>query len=122
MSRTSCWRRIRELEASGLIERRVALLNPDLAGFKLEVLLAVAMTEHNDLKRVAFESHLQRLPEVTQAFSISGERDYLLVVLSRDMQQYHRFLTQQILNHPAVRSASSTFSLRRVKHSTQLPL
>lgn len=122
MSRTSCWRRIRELEASGLIERRVALLNPDLAGFKLEVLLAVAMTEHNDLKRVAFESHLQRLAEVTQAFSISGERDYLLVVLSRDMQQYHRFLTQQILNHPAVRSASSTFSLRRVKHSTQLPL
>ena len=122
MSRTSCWRRIRDFEDSGLIERQVALLNPKMAGFNIQVVLAVAMVRHTDENRDAFESHIARLPEVTECFSVAGERDYLLHVLVRDMEAYNEFLNAEILKHPAVRSASSTFVLRRIKYSTRLPL
>ncbi len=122
MSRTSCWRRIRDFEESGLIAREVALLDPQLAGFHIQVLLAVAMTEHTDENRQDFEGHVARLPEVTECFSVSGERDYVLHVVVRDMDAYNQFLNAQILKHAAVRSASSTFVLRRVKYTTALPL
>jgi len=122
MSRTSCWRRIRDFEETGLIERQVALLNPRIAGFNIQVLLLVAMTEHTDENRQGFERHVSLLPEVTECFSVSGDRDYILHVVVKDMDTYNEFLNSQVLKHPAVRSASSTFVLRRVKYSTELPL
>ncbi len=122
MSRTSVWRRMRDFEDLGLIERQVALVDPQKAGFSIHVLLAVAMTEHTDENRHSFERHVQQLPEVMECFSVSGERDYVLDVVVRDMDAYNTFLNSQILKHPAVRSASSTFALRRVKYTTRLPL
>lgn len=122
MSRTSCWRRIREFEEAGLIERQVVLLNPKIAGFSIQVLLLVAMTEHTDKNRQSFERHVSLLPEVTECFSVSGDRDYVLHVVVKDMESYNEFLNAEILKHAAVRSASSTFVLRRVKYSTELPL
>jgi len=122
MSRTSCWRRIRDFEEAGLIERQVVLLNPRLAGFNIQVLLLVAMTEHTDENRQGFERHVALLPEVTECFSVSGDRDYVLHVVVKDMDTYNEFLNSQVLKHSAVRSASSTFVLRRVKYSTELPL
>ena len=122
MSRTSCWRRIRDFEEAGLIDRQVAVLDPKLAGFNIQVLLLVAMTEHTDENRQGFEQHVSSLPEVTECFSVSGDRDYVLHVVVRDMDSYNEFLNGSILKHTAVRSASSTFVLRRVKYSTALAL
>ena len=122
MSRTSCWRRIREFEDSGIIDNQVALLSPRKLGFQIHVFLAVAMVEHTDANRDSFEGHVQSLPEVTECYSVSGERDYVLQVVVSDMDAYNRFINTQILHHSAVRSASSTFALRRVKYSTELPL
>ena len=122
MSRTSCWRRIRDFEEAGLIERQVMLVNPRVAGLSIQVLLLVAMTEHTDENRQSFERHVSLLPEVTECFSVSGDRDYVLQVVVRDMDAYNDFLNAQILKHPAVRSASSTFVLRRIKYSTEMPL
>ncbi len=122
MSRTSCWRRIREFEQDGIIEKQVALLNPRKLGFQIHVLLSVAMVEHTDANRDSFEGHVQSLPEVTECYSVSGDRDYVLQVVVRDMDAYNDFINSEILHHPAVRSASSTFALRRVKYSTTLPL
>ena len=122
MSRSSVWRRIRDFEDSGLIERQVALVEPKQVGISLEVLLAVAMIEHTDENRHDFEDFVGTLPQVTECYSVSGERDYVLHVVAADMDAYTNFLNQQILKHPAVRSASSTFVLKRVKYITQLPL
>ena len=122
MSRTSCWRRIRDFEEIGLIREKVALLDPKLAGFNIQVLLLVAMTEHTDENRLDFETHVGLLPEVTECFSVAGERDDMLHVVVTDMEAYTEFLNSRILKHPAVRSASSTFVLRRVKYTTMLPL
>lgn len=122
LSRTSCWRRIRDFEKAGLIRQKVALLDPKIAGFGIEVLLLVAMTEHTDENRRDFENHVRNLPEVLECFSVSGERDYMLQVIAADMDSYTDFLNTEILKHSAVRSASSTFVLKRVKYSTVLPL
>ena len=122
MSRTSCWRRIRDFEEAGLIERQVAILDPRQAGFQIQVLLAVAMTEHTDENRHGFERHVQTLPEVTECYSVSGERDYIVQVIVADMDAYNQFLNSRILKHPAVRSASSTFVLRRVKYTTHMQM
>ena len=122
MSRTSAWRRIRDFEKNGLIQGQVALLDPQKAGFHIQVLLAVAMTEHTDENRRSFEEHVDALSAVTECFTVAGERDYVLHVVVPDMETYMEFLQSEILKHPAVRSASSTFVLQRVKYTTMLPL
>jgi Lrp/AsnC family transcriptional regulator len=122
LSRTSVWRRIRELEEAGLIEGKVALLNSRKLGFQIHVLLSVSMNKHSVRTRKDFENHVQTLPEVTECFSVSGDRDYLLHIVARDMETYNEFLNAQILDHPSVHSASSSFALRRVKYTTALPL
>jgi len=121
LSRTSVWRRVRELEEAGVIEDRVALLNPKALGLQIHVLLSVSMVEHSNKVRRSFETHVERLPEVMECFSVSGERDYVLQIISRDMESYNEFLNTKILHHPSVRSASSSFALRRVKYTTALP-
>jgi len=121
LSRTSVWRRVRELEDAGVIEGRVALLNPKALGLQIHVLLSVSMVEHSDKVRNACERHVEGLPEVMNCFSVSGDRDYVLEIISRDMESYNHFLNTKILHHSSVRSASSSFALRRVKYTTELP-
>ncbi len=122
MSRTSVWRRIREMEDAGLIEGRVALLNPRALGLQINVMLSVSMVQHSDRTRQEFEQYIEGLPEVMECYSVSGDRDYLLQVISKDMESYNDFLNTMILNHASVHSASSSFALRRVKYTTVLPL
>jgi DNA-binding Lrp family transcriptional regulator len=121
-SRTSVWRWVREVEEAGVIDRKVALLNPRELGLQIHVLLSVSMNEHSATNRKAFEDHVQTLPEVMECYSVSGDRDYVLLILAQDMEAYNLFLNTQILDHPAVHSASSSFALRRVKYTTALPL
>ncbi|MDH3787401.1 MAG: Lrp/AsnC family transcriptional regulator [Xanthomonadales bacterium] len=121
-SRTSIWRLIREFEEAGLIEGKVALLNPKQLGLQFHVMLSVSMVKHTDRTRQEFEAHVQSLPEVMECYSVSGDRDYVLLIISKDMESYNTFLNTQILDHPSVHSASSSFALRRVKYTTALPL
>ena len=121
-SRTSIWRLIREFEEAGLIEGKVALLNPKQLGLQIHVMLSVSMVKHSDRTRKDFEAHVQSLPEVMECYSTSGDRDYVLLIISKDMESYNSFLNTQILDHPSVHSASSSFALRRVKYTTALPL
>jgi Lrp/AsnC family transcriptional regulator len=121
MSRTSVWRRVRELEEAGVIENRVALLSPKSLGLQIHVLLSVSMVEHSDAIRQSFEAHVEHLPEVMECYSVSCERDYVVQIISRDMESYNEFLNTKILHHSSVLSASSSFALRRVKYTTILP-
>ena len=121
-SRTSVWRWIREVEEAGVIDKKVALLDPKELGLQIHVLLSVSMNEHSARNRKAFEDHVQTLPEEIESYSVSGDRDYVLLILARDMEAYNQFLNTQILDHPSVHSASSSFALRRVKYTTALPL
>jgi len=121
LSRTSVWRSVRELEDAGVIRSKVALLDPKSLGLQIHVLLSVTMVAHSDKVRKSFETHVLELPEVMECFSVSGERDYVLQIISRDMESYNEFLNTKILHHASVHSASSSFALRRVKYTTALP-
>ena len=121
LSRTSVWRSVRELEDAGVIRSKVALLDPKSLGLQIHVLLSVTMVAHSDKVRKSFETHVEGLFEVMECFSVSGERDYVLQIISRDMESYNEFLNTKILHHASVHSASSSFALRRVKYTTALP-
>ena len=121
-SRTSVWRWIKEVEDAGVIDKKVALLDPRELGLQIHVLLSVSMNQHSADNRQHFEDHVQGLPEVMECYSVSGDRDYVLLIISRDMEAYNQFLNTQILDHPSVHSASSSFALRRVKYTTALPI
>jgi Lrp/AsnC family transcriptional regulator len=122
MSKTSCWRRIRDLEEAGYIDERVTLLNARKLGLKIHVLVSVSMVEHNDHIRHDFEKHVETLAPVTECYAVSGDWDYLLHVLTDDIETYNTFLNRSLLNHASVRSASSSFALKRVKYTTKLPI
>ncbi len=122
MSQTSCWRRVRQLEESGVIARRVALVDPRAVDLTVSVIASVSLTEHSDANRASFELLVASRPEVVECYSMTGDRDYMLRVVVRDVEAYDRFLTTQLLHHPAVASASSSFALKQVKYTTALPL
>lgn len=122
LSTTSCWRRVRALEETGLIVGRVALLDPARVGLGVSVIASVSLSEHHDENREAFETFVAEHPEIVECYSMSGDRDYMLRVVVRDVEAYDRFLTRFLLHHPAVDSASSSFALRQIKYTTALPL
>ncbi|MBT3359748.1 MAG: Lrp/AsnC family transcriptional regulator [Rhodospirillales bacterium] len=122
LSKTSCWRRIRDFEDAGIIERRATILDAKAMGFKLTVFVHVAMVEHSAETRDTFEAHIQDLAEVIACHSVSGTWDYLVQVVTRDIETFDAFHNREILQHPCVRSASSSFALRRIKSTTRLPL
>ncbi len=122
LSATSCWRRIKQLQESGVIQRQVTLVDPEAVDLSVSVIASVSLTEHGDENRAAFEALVEQRPEIVECWSMTGDRDYLLRVVVRDVAAYDRFLTRHLLHHPAVGSASSSFALRAVKYTTALPL
>lgn len=122
VSQASCWRRLRLLERSGVLRKQVALVDPKAVGLGVSVVANVSLREHTDMERSAFESFVLARPEIVECYLIAGERDYLLRIVIQSVEAYERFLTTQLLKHPSVSSASSSFALKQIKYTTALPL
>ena len=89
---------------------------------KVSVICNVKLAHHNDTSRVEFEDLIAQAPEVMACYAVSGNHDYTLLVMVRDVEDYERFLTQKLLNSPWVDAASSSFTLRTVKRTTRIDL
>ena len=122
MSPASAWRRVRSLEETGVIARRVALIDPQRAGRGLCAFADVSLKDHAPDRRRAFEAFVQDAPEIMECHATSGDRDYVLKIRVEDMSAYEAFLMERLLAHPDVASASTGFSLRDIKYTTALPL
>jgi Lrp/AsnC family transcriptional regulator len=122
ISPASCWRRIQALEARGVLQRAVRLLDAARVGCGVNVLCHVRMNSHSPESRGAFERFVAERAEVMECYSMSGEWDYLLRVVVADVAGYERFLMRDLLAHPCVATASSHFALGQVKYTTALPL
>lgn len=122
LSQSPCWRRIRRLEAIGVVRERVALLDPDLLGFEVTAFASIKLSEHGRRALPEFEAAIMALPEVVDAYAMTGEVDYLLRVVTRDIRAYERLLRDALLNLPTVREVHSQIALSRVKATTRLPL
>ncbi len=119
-SPTSVWRRIQNLESKGVISARVALVDRHAIGLDVCVICNVKLSHHSDETRLEFEGFVASLSEITECYAVSGSHDYILKVVVEDVAAFERLLTRQVLNHPLVDAASSSFTLREVKYSTRL--
>jgi Lrp/AsnC family transcriptional regulator len=121
LSQTPCWKRVQRLEATGVIERRVALLSPERVGMGLSVFVAVEASDHSPEWLARFAAAVSAMPEVMQAHRMAGDVDYMLHVVVADMAEYDRFY-KRLIGAVALKNVSSRFSMERIKSTTALPL
>ena len=122
LSVSPCWRRIQRLEKAGVIRGRVALLDPDRLGLGVTVFESVKLSSHGRQALPEFEDAIRDYPEVVECYTVTGEVDFILRVVTRDMQSYERFLRDHLLQLPHVAEVHSTIALTQVKYTTVIPL
>jgi len=123
LSPSPCSRRVRQLEEAGIIERRVTLLDRKKLGLTLTALIQISMDRHTPDRFETFESRIRQLPEVQECYLITGQdADYLLKVVVPDMDHYQEFLLNKITRIEGVSGVHSSFVMRRVVDTTELPL
>ena len=121
LSSTPCWKRIRRLENDGVIEKRVALLNPDKVGVGVTVFVAVKTNQHNRKWLDNFASSVEDMPEILDFYRMSGEIDYLLRVVVPDIAAFDTFY-QQLISRVPLSDVTSSFAMEQIKHTTALPI
>jgi len=121
LSASACWRRVRALEAEGVIERYAIQVNPKKAGFLLSSMTLVSLERHEKKNVENFIEEVLKHPEVLECFATSGEADFHLRVVVTDMDAYNRFLDDFIFNLPGVSQVRSNIVLKEIKSDTALP-
>jgi DNA-binding Lrp family transcriptional regulator len=121
MSSSACWRRVRNLEESGVIDRYAVLVNPRKAGFSLSSMTHVSLARHEEKNVENFVREVMRHPEVLECFATSGEADFHLRVVVEDMDAYNKFLDDFIFRLPGVSQVRSNIVLKEIKADTALP-
>lgn len=122
VSHTTLWRRLKELEASGVIKGRKAIIDPQAVGMTICAFAYVNIVSHSDKHRSAFERLVDSTPEIVECFLMTGPHDYFLKIRAQDMSVYEKILMETILANSSVASASSNITLSEHKSTTELPL
>lgn len=122
MSQSSAWRKIQDLEADGIIRKRVTLLDARKLDLKLCVIAHVTLEDHHEEAVASFARVVQERPEIMECYALSGTFDYMLKIRARDVEGYDAFMTRYLMRNPHVRTVVSSFVLRELKFSTELPL
>ncbi|HEX2727195.1 MAG TPA: Lrp/AsnC family transcriptional regulator [Beijerinckiaceae bacterium] len=121
LSQTPCWKRIQRLESDGVIERRVALLNPEKLGLKITALVAIEAGDHSAAWIANFADRVSAMPEVLEIYRMAGDVDYVLRVVVADMQTYDAFYKRLVAAVP-LKNVTTRFAMERVKSTTALPI
>tara|TARA_B100000003_G_C10875918_1_gene349122 strand:- start:260 stop:751 length:492 start_codon:yes stop_codon:yes gene_type:complete len=123
LSPSPCARRVKQLEEAGFINRKVTLLNANKLNLKLTALIQISMDKHTPDRFELFEKEVSQYPEVMECLLITGQSaDYQLKVVVADMETYQEFLLNKITRIQGVSDVHSSFILREVINSTELPL
>lgn len=122
MAQSTVWRKMQELEAAGVIRGRVALLDPAKVGCKLTVLAAITLTDHAEETVQGFARLIRGRPEIVECLATAGAADYQLKVRARDVEAYEALMTEVLLRSDYVRGVQSSFVLKELKSTTELPL
>lgn len=121
LSRNACWNRVRQLEAQGVITRRVALLDREQLNLDLTVFIAVRTNQHTAEWLESFQAAVRDMPEITAIYRTTGETDYLLQAVVPNMKAYD-VLYQRIIDKVELTDVSSSFVMEEIKRTTELPL
>ena len=122
LSPAPCLRRVRELEASGVIHRYTTLLDAEQLGWQVSVFIEIRLERQvvSDLK--IFEEHIESYPEVMECYLMTGTYDYLLRVVAKDLKSLQTFITDRLAGTPNVANIQSSIALKQVKYKTALPI
>ena len=121
LSTNPCWRRIRRMEEAGIIEKRVALLDPSAVGLGTLVYVAITTRRHDPEWLASFSEGIEAIDEVVECHRMAGSIDYMLTVRVRDIADYDRIYHRLIAAIPGLNDVTASFSMERVKHTTALP-
>lgn len=122
LSSTPCWKRVKELEASGVIRRYTALVDREKVGLSLCVLAEVNLTRHHEDDVRQFEQAVADCPQIVSCYATTGQADYVIKVLVPDIKRYEAFLHETAFNLPGVTHVRSSVVLKEVKAETRLPV
>ena len=121
LSSTPCWRRIRNLEEAGVIQSRVALLDPEKLNLGVTVFVGVNTSQHNYEWLEKFAKSVSDIDEVVEFYRMSGETDYLLRIVVPDIAGYDA-VYKRLIQAAELSDVSSSFAMERIKFTTALPL
>lgn len=122
LSQSPCWRRIQRLEKDGFVRERVAVLDRRKLGLNLEVFTQVRFFREQPDTLTNFEAAVRSAPEVVECHMLMGDVDFLLRIVTHDVESYERFLRNTLAVLPGVRDIRSTISLSTIKSGQVLPL
>ena len=121
LSTTPCWRRIQKLEADGVIEGRVALLDPARVNVGVTAFVFISTSQHSSKWLKKFHAAVEDLPEVVEFYRMSGQVDYLLRIVVPSIQHYD-IVYKKLISRIELTDVSSSFAMEQIKYTTKLPL
>lgn len=122
LSVTAVYERIKKLEREGVIDRYVSVINKDKVGMAFVVFCQIKLAQHSKEYLTKFEAEVTKLNEVLECFHISGEYDYLLKVLVKDMDHFRSFMVTKLTTIQHIGSTQSSFTISEVKNTTAINL
>ena len=122
LSPTPCLRRLKRLEETGVIQRRVTILDRELLGLGFEVYCTVKLSLPSKENLETFEAAIVKLPEVMQCATVTGAADYELRIVTRNMHAFDAFLRDKLLSLGLISNVESRIVIRAVKNTTSAPL
>jgi Lrp/AsnC family transcriptional regulator len=121
LSQTPCWRRIQKLTDSGVISKRVAIIDPDAIGLGLTVFVEIETSDHSKEWLERFAAAIKEMPEIMEIYRMAGDVDYLLRITVPNMAAVDAFYQRLIAMVP-LKNVTSRFAMERVKYTTAYPL
>jgi Lrp/AsnC family transcriptional regulator len=121
LSSTPCWKRIQKLEAEGVIQKRVALVDPDKIGLGITVFVSIETGDHSQAWLDRFATLVSAMPEVMEFHRMAGDVDYMLRVVVADMQSYDAFY-KRLIAAVTLKNVTSRFAMEKIKSTTVLPI
>jgi len=122
LSPSACWRRVKRLEESGVIQRYTAILDPAKVGIGETVFAHISLRRHSITRSLEFAELMRKQPEVMECYFTTGAADVILRVAISSVAAYNDFLEKVIFNARGVSQVHSDFTLRRIKYETALPI
>lgn len=122
LSQTPTWRRVKRLRNEGIFLKKAMIFDAKKLGFSINVLASVRLHRHDEETLEALERAASEQGQILECFSMSGESDYVMRIVAEGIEEYEQFLKKVILHLPGVASVSSSFTLKTIKSTTNLPV
>jgi Lrp/AsnC family transcriptional regulator, leucine-responsive regulatory protein len=122
LSPTPCWKRIKQMEAAGVIRGYTAIVDREKINLHVAAVTEVNLDRHGETQVKQFEDMVAASPQIVRCVSATGPADYILTVLVPDMKHYEQFLHDTLFKLPGVTHVRSSIVLKEVKSETALPI